>query len=151
MGAAFALQEAAAANGIGSAVGSGASLAAATGGFISGPGTGTSDSILARLSNGEFVQRYAAVQYYGVDFMHALNGLRIPKTALRGYAEGGPVSVAVPDRAPLKTETSLTGGLEIGLEPGLVVRHIETPEGQRAQLRALARNPKAARAALGFK
>lgn len=145
--AAYALQSASAASNISSA---GASLAAATGGHITGPGTGTSDSILARLSNGEFVQRYAAVQYYGLDFMHALNGLRIPKAILRGYAEGGPVGVAVPDRAPLKTETSLTGGLEIGLEPGLVARHIETPEGVRAQLRVLARNPKAARRALGL-
>lgn len=151
MSSAGALEAAAASLAAAGVMNSGASLAAATGGFISGPGTGTSDSILARLSNGEFVQRYAAVQYYGVDFMHALNGLRIPKTALRGYAEGGPVGVAVPDRAPLKTETSLTGGLEIGLEPGLVVRHMETPEGQRAQLRALARNPKAARSLLGIK
>lgn len=56
----------------------------ATGGLISGPGTGTSDSILARLSTGEFVQKNAAVRYYGVDFMHAINNLRLPK-----FADGG--------------------------------------------------------------
>jgi hypothetical protein len=45
----------------------------AAGGFIQGPGTGTSDSILARLSNGEFVMRAAAVRRFGVDFMEGLN------------------------------------------------------------------------------
>lgn len=59
----------------------------ATGGLITGPGTGTSDSILARLSHGEFVQNHAAVRYYGVDFMHALNNLRLPK-----FARGGLVA-----------------------------------------------------------
>ncbi|HEX7111720.1 MAG TPA: phage tail length tape measure family protein [Mizugakiibacter sp.] len=56
----------------------------ATGGLVSGPGTGTSDSIPARLSNGEFVQRTAAVRYYGVDFMDAVNNLQFPR-----YADGG--------------------------------------------------------------
>lgn len=61
----------------------------ATGGYIRGPGTGTSDSILARLSNGEFVMRAAAVQAYGPDFMAKLNGLQIPK-----FAEGGLIETA---------------------------------------------------------
>lgn len=43
------------------------------GGVVRGPGTGTSDSILARLSNGEFVIRAAAVQRVGVEFLQALN------------------------------------------------------------------------------
>ena len=63
----------------------------ATGGFIQGPGTATSDSILARLSNGEFVQRAAAVSKYGVGFMTALNrGLVDPKS-LPAYKKGGKV------------------------------------------------------------
>ncbi|MDP8746812.1 phage tail tape-measure protein, partial [Serratia marcescens] len=64
-----------------------ASVAAATGGQITGPGTGTSDSIAARLSNGEFVMKTAAVQRYGVDFMHAVNQGR-----LGAFADGGLVS-----------------------------------------------------------
>jgi hypothetical protein len=44
-----------------------------TGGFVSGPGSSTSDSIAARLSNGEYVVRASAVKHYGVDFMNALN------------------------------------------------------------------------------
>lgn len=45
----------------------------ATGGYVSGPGSSTSDSIPARLSNGEFVVNAAAVRTYGVDFMNSLN------------------------------------------------------------------------------
>jgi hypothetical protein len=57
----------------------------AAGGYIRGPGSGTSDSILARLSNGEFVMRAAAVDRWGPQFMMALNNLRNPF----GYAGGG--------------------------------------------------------------
>ena len=46
---------------------------AASGGYISGPGTSTSDSIPARLSNGEFVVRASAVNKYGRNFMASLN------------------------------------------------------------------------------
>lgn len=48
----------------------------AAGGIVRGPGTGTSDSIAARLSNGEFVVKAAAVQHYGVDFFNALNQMK---------------------------------------------------------------------------
>lgn len=58
----------------------------ANGGYISGPGTGTSDSILARLSNGEYVMRSAAVRAYGTDVLDAMNGLQMP-----AFADGGPV------------------------------------------------------------
>lgn len=62
----------------------------AVGGLITGPGTGTSDTAgLFRLSNKEFVERAAAVDYYGVPFMSALNNLRIPREALPGLAGGG--------------------------------------------------------------
>lgn len=44
----------------------------ANGGMITGPGTGTSDSILRRLSDGEFVQPAAAVSFYGADFMESI-------------------------------------------------------------------------------
>lgn len=63
----------------------------AGGGRISGPGTGTSDSILSWLSNGEFVVRAAAVKKYGLDLLYALNGMRLPKKLLEGFAGGGAV------------------------------------------------------------
>jgi len=45
----------------------------ARGGYISGPGSGTSDSIPAMLSNGEYVIRAAAVKALGLDRLNALN------------------------------------------------------------------------------
>lgn len=59
----------------------------AGGGRVSGPGTGTSDSILARLSNGEFVMRADAVSHYGPALLAQMNARRLPK-----FAEGGYVS-----------------------------------------------------------
>lgn len=61
----------------------------ATGGEVFGPGGPKEDKVLARLSPGEFVQQYEAVQYYGTDFMDDLNHRRIPKDWLLGYANGG--------------------------------------------------------------
>lgn len=62
----------------------------ATGGMIRGPGNGTSDSILGRLSNGEYVVRSAAVAHWGENFMHAINNMSLP-----GFATGGPVVAGV--------------------------------------------------------
>lgn len=59
----------------------------ATGGSVRGPGTGTSDSIMARLSNGEYVLRAAAVKQYGTRLLDDMNGLRIPKFATGGLVE----------------------------------------------------------------
>lgn len=66
----------------------GATVTAATGGYIRGPGTGTSDSIPARLSDGEYVVKAASVAHYGVGFLHAIN-----RRQLRSFSQGGPVSV----------------------------------------------------------
>jgi TP901 family phage tail tape measure protein len=43
------------------------------GGFVSGMGTGTSDSILSRLSHGEYVTKAASVAKYGTSFMDSIN------------------------------------------------------------------------------
>lgn len=48
----------------------------AGGGYVQGAGTGTSDSINARLSNGEYVLQAAAVQALGVNFLDGLNGMK---------------------------------------------------------------------------
>lgn len=60
----------------------------AGGGEVRGPGHGTSDSILARVSNGEFIMRERAVSHFGKSFMHSVNNLTLPH-----FAEGGLVSV----------------------------------------------------------
>ena len=84
----------------------GASVTAATGGYIRGPGTGTSDSIPARLSDGEYVVRAAMVSHYGVDFLHALN-----RGQLRKFSQGGLVSTP---RMPSYPEPGLSDSLRDG-------------------------------------
>ena len=62
----------------------------ATGGYITGPGSGTSDSIPAMLSNGEYVLRSSAVDRIGVGTLNAMNAGAIPQ-----FAEGGSVGDSV--------------------------------------------------------
>ncbi len=58
----------------------------ATGGYISGPGSGTSDSIPAMLSNGEYVVNAASTSKW-LPLLEAINsGSKLP-----GYKSGGPV------------------------------------------------------------
>ena len=80
--------------------------AKAEGGHILGPGTSTSDSIPAYLSNGEFVIKAAAVTRYGPGLFEALNGLRVPR-----FAQGGLVGSNAPEgfrSAPLIGEINIT-------------------------------------------
>lgn len=77
----------------------------ATGGHVRGPGSGTSDSIMARLSNGEFVMRAAAVQHFGSNLLERMNGLQVPR-----FAEGGLVDAAL--SAPAGAEFPDLGRLE---------------------------------------
>ena len=82
-----------------------------SGGLISGPGTGTSDSIIGRfanggairVSNGEFIVNARAVKHVGLGFLNAVNkapayalgglvgGLRssLDSLSLPGFADGG--------------------------------------------------------------
>ena len=61
----------------------------ATGGLISGPGTGTSDDIPAFLSNGEYVLTAQAVQNVGLPLLDAMNSGRVGH-----FASGGLVRAA---------------------------------------------------------
>lgn len=56
----------------------------ATGGYIAGPGTGTSDSIPAFLSNGEYVLTAEAVQNVGLPLLDAMNSGRVGHFATGG-------------------------------------------------------------------
>lgn len=71
----------------------------AGGGAVFGAGTSKSDSILARLSNGEFVIQAAAVRKFGLGFFDMLNRGLLP--AFKGFSAGGFVdslnrSMAIP-------------------------------------------------------
>ncbi|MFC1219488.1 tape measure protein [Pasteurella multocida] len=93
----------------------GGTVTAATGGYITGPGTGTSDSIPARLSNGEYVIRAASVSRYGVDFLHAIN-----RGQLRKYSTGGLVSMP-------KVSTSKEPGLTQAMQNNGGIHAVASP------------------------
>ena len=77
-----------------------ASKGFAEGGFVSGPGSDRSDSIPARLSNGEFVVQARSVRKYGRGFMEMINNGSMPITNYQKnfgdlrFADGGFVSDA---------------------------------------------------------
>jgi hypothetical protein len=80
----------------------------ATGGYVRGPGTPTSDSIPAWLSNGEYVINAASVQKYGLGLLHMINA---GKYALGGLVKAGRRKFAGGGLAATWGGTmSLTGG-----------------------------------------
>jgi hypothetical protein len=128
---------------IANSMGGGAGMAG--GGPVVGPGSGTSDSIPARLSNGEFVVRAAAVRAVGLDTLAMINrGLHIP--GIRGgsiprFAEGGLV----------QTGTRSDGvDVNIGLDlaEGLILKHLSTKKAGKVVLSHVGNNPKAVTKAL---
>lgn len=68
----------------------------ATGGLISGPGSGTSDDVPIWASNGEFMMRAEAVRRIGVPTLEALNAGRIPGFASGGLIGGVPRAPRIP-------------------------------------------------------
>jgi TP901 family phage tail tape measure protein len=64
----------------------------AMGGYVSGAGGPTSDSIPAMLSNGEYVIQARSVAAYGLDFMNALNQQRVGFAPAQGSFSGGSAS-----------------------------------------------------------
>lgn len=72
-------------------------LGFAGGGAVSGAGTGTSDSIPARLSNGEYVIKASSAKALGTNFLDRLNSVGDGRTIRSGrlprfkYADGGEV------------------------------------------------------------
>ena len=63
-------------------------LGLAAGGSVAGPGTATSDSIPALLSNGEFVVRASSVDKLGTGFLDYIN----KNGSLPGFAAGGAIN-----------------------------------------------------------
>ena len=61
----------------------------AEGGSVQGPGTSTSDSIDAKLSDGEFVFKSEAVRKWGVSTLEAMNSGRAQRLAEGGYVSRG--------------------------------------------------------------
>jgi hypothetical protein len=115
----------------------------ATGGHIHGPGTATSDSIPARLSDGEFVVRTRAVQQPGVlPFLHYLNrNMRFPEA--RRFAEGGLVGRAAPVSGPGQSGARFR--IMNVLNPQMMLDSLDTPEGEEVVWNIIERQPGRAR------
>lgn len=79
----------------------GTGVTGAEGGFVSGPGTATSDDIPAYLSNGEYVMRAAAVAKYGTHHFDRLNAMQF---AAGGLAADKKPSAA--DRAEARRDAA---------------------------------------------
>lgn len=96
----------------------------AAGGYIRGPGTGTSDSILARLSDREYVVRAAAVKHFGVGFFDQLNRLHTPQLAMGGLVDALSTSL-MPRRRGFASGGLVTAGGSSGGTPV----HLHFPDG----------------------
>lgn len=125
----------------------GVGIPAATGGLITGPGTGTSDSIPAWLSTGEHVTRAKAVEAPGVlPMLQYINRhARLPKGAPR-FAGGGTVG---------KGQRSAAGGQAGGvriinvLDPNLVTAALGTPGAEKVFMNFIQRNASGIRRFIG--
>jgi TP901 family phage tail tape measure protein len=100
----------------------------ADGGFVSGPGTSTSDSILAMLSNGEYVVKADSVGKYGRQMLEDINsGSFNPKpisaTINMGRVAGG---MSAPRTRPMSTGP--TRGPVPTRRPGLVPSRGASPQ-----------------------
>ena len=90
----------------------------ATGGYISGKGTSTSDSIPAMLSNGEYVIKADAVRRYGLNFLDAVNNGHFTRmrTVIPRFADGGYVGDALQDTARGMTDFAKNIGTSVGVD-----------------------------------
>jgi hypothetical protein len=121
-------------------------LGFADGGYVTGPGTSTSDSIPARLSAGEYVIRAEAVRRFGVAFLDAINGLRLPPTWNAGrlaFATGGMVPMAAAQPAQQQAIRIVNS-----IDPAVTHDHLQTPAGERLIINIIGRNAGQVRAAL---
>lgn len=100
------------------------------------PGNGLSDSVYllnARLAAGEYTHRAAAVDYYGLETMRAINELRIPREAFSTSrdmpivvkvempADAGATTVNMPMKIVTTQQPSVTGTI-IGRAASAAVR-----------------------------
>ena len=111
-----------------------------------GPGTGTSDSIVARLSNGEFVMRAAAVDRWGTGVMQRLNSLQNPFSFSGGglvrsaprFADGGMVTATTGDGVTVNLHFP-GGAFQLRADKGIVAGL--TREARRAGMLSAGRMP----------
>jgi len=111
----------------------------ASGGMVRGPGTGTSDSILARLSNGEFVVNAAKTARY-LPLLRAINdGMSAPLMPKTRFATGG-LAMAVPPGGGTPVHLHI-GGSSFPLNGAPTVVSALVIEARRHQLKSAGTKP----------
>lgn len=113
----------------------------AEGGHVMGAGTETSDSILARLSRGEFVVKAASVRRVGLGFLNAVNRGFVPNIRMPRFAVGGLVGAA-----GAQSYVSSVGGPNVGVkvinvnDPNEVGRYLNSRPGEQVMVNWMKRN-----------
>lgn len=127
-----------------------------TGGNVKGEGTSTSDSIPARLSNGEFVVKASAVRKYGTGFLNAVNNGNFTKLHMpvARFADGGSVLKEASDSTArgaesfannIGTNISNTNNISIGLirdDDAIIANFLHSSKGQKYLLDFSRKNAK---------
>ncbi|MCG9052894.1 tape measure protein [Laribacter hongkongensis] len=110
----------------------------ASGGYVTGPGTSTSDSIPARLSHGEYVVNARAVSRLGVSFLDAINGLSAGPRVAGGrlaFAAGGLVPEAPAQPAPGQNIRIVNV-----IDPAMAADYLNSSAGERTVMNLIQRN-----------
>ncbi len=122
-------------------------LGFASGGYVRGPGTSTSDSIPARLSDGEYVINARAVSRVGVSFLDALNGFSVGPQ-VRGpalaFASGGLVTTPA---EPLASGQNIR--IVNVIDPAMAADYLNSSAGERVVMNLIQRNATSVRNILG--
>ncbi|MBX6756582.1 tape measure protein [Cupriavidus gilardii] len=119
----------------------------ASGGYVTGPGTSTSDSIPARLSHGEYVVNARAVSRLGVSFLDAINGLSAGPRVAGGrlaFAAGGLVPEAPAQPAPGQNIRIVNV-----IDPAMAADYLNSSAGERTVMNLIQRNAASVRNILG--
>ena len=118
----------------------------ASGGMVRGPGTGTSDSIPAWLSSGEYVIKASAVRNLGTNILDSINDGRY-KFANGGLA--GPGVSTLPEidfsaTGPSETPVTVNNNTKVVnvLDPALFGDYIKTNDGGKLLLNFISRRSK---------
>lgn len=111
----------------------------ASGGSVEGRGTSTSDSIMARLSRGEFVMSAKAVGRYGVNFFEQLNnnlsGGMMPAFASGGFVGGASVINNTTSNQPINVYVQGGGSREQNQQTGNQIARAITMRMERERQR----------------
>jgi hypothetical protein len=124
----------------------------ASGGMVVGPGTGTSDSIPAWLSSGEYVIKASSVRSLGTDILDSINEGRFK------FAKGGVAGEGVSTLPEIELSNSSTSETPVTvnsntkvvnvLDPNLVGDYLQTNEGTRTFINLISKRSREIRSIL---